>query len=64
MFWKVIALVITVWAVALYFSFTLSGLIHLLPVGALVVVIVRQMAKRPNTEFGRWKSAADRTGRR
>jgi len=64
MFWKLITLAVVLWAVGIYFSVTLGGMIHLLPVAALASVIVRQMAKRPNTEFGRWRSAAERTGRR
>lgn len=63
MFWKLIALTLVVWAVALYFSVTIGGFIHVLPVGALVVVVMRRMAKEPNTEFGRWRSGDQRRKR-
>ena len=64
MFWKLVALVLALWAVGMYFSVTLGGLIHLLPVAAIVCVVVRRMSKQPDTEYGRWRSAAERMGRR
>ncbi len=64
MFWKLIMLALLVWAVGLYLSVTLGGFIHLVPAVAIACVVVRQMAKRPNTEFGRWRPASERTGRR
>ena len=64
MFWKLIALTVMVWAVSVFFfSFTLGGLIHVLPVAAVALIVYRRMAKAPNTEFGRWKSAARPPGR-
>jgi len=63
MFWKMIALTLILWAVAMYFSVTLGGLVYLLPVGAVVVSVVKWMSKSPDTEFGRWKSAEQRAKR-
>jgi len=63
MFWKLIALAVLGWAVAMYFSVTMEGLIHLLPVAAIACVVVRQMGKRPDTEFGRWRPASERANR-
>jgi hypothetical protein len=60
MFWKMIGLTVMVWVVALYFSVSLGGLIHLLPVAAVVLAVMKWMSKSPDTEFGRWKSAAQR----
>lgn len=64
MFWKTIALLLVLWAVGMYTSFTLGGLIHLLPVLVVAVVVVRIMGKRPNSEFGRWRPASERHLRR
>ncbi len=61
MFWKLITLALVLWAVGMYFSVTFAGFIHLLPVAAIVCVIVRQMSKQPDTEYGRWRSAAERS---
>lgn len=59
MFWKTIALMLIAWAVAFFFfSVSFGGLIHVLPVAAAAAMVVRRMAKDPDTEFGRWKSAA------
>ena len=63
MFWKMIALTLIVWGVAWFYSFTLGGFIHVLPVAAAAAMLVRRMAKSPNTEFGRWRSAAPRDRR-
>jgi hypothetical protein len=63
MFWKMIALTLVVWGVALYFSVTLGGLVHLLPVAAVVLAVMKWMSKSPDTEFGRWKSASQRAKR-
>ncbi len=63
MFWKMIALMLIVFAVAMYFSVTLGGLIYLLPVATVVLVVMQRMSKAPNTEFGRWKSASRREKR-
>ena len=63
MFWKLITLAALLWAVGIYFSVTLGGFIHLLPVAAIACVIVRQMARRPSNEFGRWRPASERAGR-
>jgi F0F1-type ATP synthase assembly protein I len=64
MFWKLIALSVFLWAVGMYYSVTVGGLIYLLPVGALACIVFRRMAKRPDTEFGRWRPQSERlTGR-
>ncbi|MGZ6142152.1 MAG: DUF5670 family protein [Myxococcales bacterium] len=64
MFWKIVVLALLVWAVAFfYFSVSLGGMIHLIPIAAVVLAVVRRMAKEPNTEFGRWRSSADRDRR-
>jgi hypothetical protein len=63
MFWKMIALTIIVWAVATFYGYTLGGFIHIVPVGVLAILIVRRMGKSPNTEFGRWESAAQQRRR-
>ena len=63
MFWKLIALALVVWAVLFYFSITVGGFLHVIPVGVLVMVVMRRMAKDPNTEFGRWRSWDDRRKR-
>ena len=64
MFWKLFILALVLWAVGMYFSVTLGGLIHVLPVAAVVFAIVRRMSKPPDSEFGRWRSAAERINRR
>jgi hypothetical protein len=63
MFWKLTALALLGWALGLYFSVTIGGLIHLLPAGVLVAIIVRRASRTPNTEYGRWRSAAERMRR-
>ena len=63
MFWKLITLALALWAVGMYLSVTLGGLIHLLPAGAAVVIVMRRMSKQPDSEFGRWRSAAERIKR-
>ena len=60
MFWKLVALAMLLWAVGMYFDVTLGGLIYFLPVAAIVCGVVRRMGRRPNTEFGRWRPAAER----
>ena len=52
MFWKLIVLALLVWAVGLYLTVTIGGLIHLVPAVAIACVVVRQIAKPPNTAFG------------
>ena len=64
MFWKLITLALVLWAVGMYFSVKFGGLIHLLPAAAIVCVVVRKISKQPDTEYGRWRSAAERMGRR
>ena len=64
MFWKLITLSLVLWAFGMYFSVTAGGLIHLLPVAAVVCVVVRRISKPPETEYGRWRSAAERISRR
>lgn len=64
MFWKLILLAMVVWAVALYFSVTLGGFIHVVPVAALACMVMRRMGKDADTAFGRWRPAADRAKRR
>jgi F0F1-type ATP synthase assembly protein I len=63
MFWKLIMVAMMFWAVALYFSLTLGGMIHLVPAVAFVCVVVRRLGKEPDTEFGRWRSRAVRPDR-
>jgi len=64
MFWKLVLLALALWAVGMYFAVTLGGLIHLLPAGAMVCLIVRRVARRPDTEYGRWRPATERAVRR
>ncbi|HUJ29536.1 MAG TPA: hypothetical protein VLW85_26125 [Myxococcales bacterium] len=64
MFWKLVILALVSWSVAMYFSVTLGGLVHLLPASAIVCVVVRRMAKTPDTAFGQWRMPSDRGGRR
>jgi F0F1-type ATP synthase assembly protein I len=64
MFWKMIALMLLLWAVGLFASVTLGGLIHLMPFAVIAFVVMRLMAKRPDTEFGRWRPASERHSRR
>jgi hypothetical protein len=64
MFWKLVGLMVIAYAVAMYFSFTLGGFVHILPVAALVMVVVRRMGKNPDSEFGRWESTAQRARRK
>jgi uncharacterized membrane protein len=64
MFWKLITLAVVAWAVAMYFSTTLGGLIHLLPATALVLVVARRIAKEPDTAYGRWRAPPVRPYRR
>ncbi|TMA27305.1 MAG: hypothetical protein E6J78_10520 [Deltaproteobacteria bacterium] len=64
MFWKMIALMTAVWAAAWFGSFTLGGLIHLLPVAAAWLVVMHLIAKPPKTEFGRWRPHAERYPRK
>jgi len=63
MFWKLIALSVLLWAIGMYYSVTMGGLIHLLPAAAIAGIVFRKMTKRPNTEFGRWRPASERAGR-
>lgn len=55
MIWTLSLLAFSLWAAGMYFSVTLGGLIHLLPVGACAVLLVRRVSKNPDTEFGRWR---------
>lgn len=64
MFWKLIALMMAVWAAAWFSSFTLGGIIHVLPVVAAGLVVMHLIAKPPKTEFGRWQPQADRYSRK
>lgn len=64
MFWKLITLAVLAWAVAMYFSATLGGFIHLVPAAALVFVVIRRIAKEPDTAFGRWRAPPVRRYRR
>ena len=64
MTWKLCVLAILIWAAGMYFSVTLGGLIHLLPAGACIVLLITRLSKNPDTEFGRWKSPSDRQRRR
>jgi hypothetical protein len=43
---------------------TLGGFIYLLPIVAVTCAIVKVVAKRPDTTFGRWRPAAVRQERR
>ena len=56
MFWKLILLALLAWGAAMYFSVTLGGVIHVVPIAVVALVVMRRMAKQPNTEFGRWRS--------
>jgi hypothetical protein len=60
MFWKVIVAMLAVYGVAFSMGFTLGGLIHILPVAAVIAVGGRKLGKAPNSEYGRWRSAAER----
>ena len=64
MFWMLMLLAVAVWALALFFSVTLGGFIHLLPAAALVFLVLRKMGKAPDTAFGRWRPASERSKRR
>jgi F0F1-type ATP synthase assembly protein I len=64
MFWKLITLAVLAWALAMYFSVTLGGLIHLLPAVAFVLLVMRRMAKEPDTAYGRWRAPPVRPYRR
>lgn len=64
MFWKLIMLAMLAWAVAMYFAVTVGGLIHLVPAAALVVVVIRQVGKEPDSAFGRWRAPRVRSYRR
>jgi len=64
MFWKLIMVAMMGWAIALYFSQTFGGFIHVVPAVALVCVVVRRLGKEPDTEFGRWRSRSVRPDRR
>jgi hypothetical protein len=59
MFWTVIALTLSVFAVC-FFTGTGGALIYFLPVAAAAAVVVRKMGKPPNTEFGRWRPSSER----
>jgi hypothetical protein len=60
MFWKVIVAMLVAYGVAVYLGFMLGGLIHLLPVAAVIAVAGRKLGKNPDSEYGRWRSAAER----
>jgi hypothetical protein len=60
MFWKIVAVMLIGWGVATFYGFTLGGFVHIVPVAAVGAALVRRLAKNPNTEFGRWRSAAQR----
>lgn len=64
MFWMLILSAVVVWAVAVSFSVTLGGFIHVVPAAALGCMVMRRMGKDPDTAFGRWRPAAHRTRRR
>ncbi len=64
MFWKVMVLMVVLWALGFYFGVTLGGLIHVLPVAAVGAALIRRMSKPPNSEFGRWRSSATPRDRR
>jgi F0F1-type ATP synthase assembly protein I len=64
MFWKLSTLALLLWAVGMYFSVTLGGFLHVVPAAVFVCFVVRRMAKKPNTEFGRWRAPPVRVERR
>jgi hypothetical protein len=51
---------LAVYGVLFYMGFMLGGLIHILPVAAVIAIGGRKMGKAPNSEYGRWRSAAER----
>jgi len=64
MFWRLIALVLVLTAVGMYTGYTLGGFLYVLPAAAVIAMIMRRMAKAPNTEFGRWRSYEEKSHRR
>jgi hypothetical protein len=64
MFWKMIGAIALAYCAALYFSITLGGFVHALPLVAIVFAIVRRMGRTPDSEFGRWKAPVPRPPRR
>lgn len=64
MFWKLFVLALVLWGLGMYFSVTLGGLIHLVPIAAVVFAVARRMARPPDSEFGRWRPFAERARRR
>ena len=63
--WAIIGLLISVWIVALLCSFTLGGWIHLLPLAAAPLVVIRLSRAEPDAaEFEKWKRANARLRRR
>jgi hypothetical protein len=64
MFWRWIALALALWGAGMLYGMTFGGFIHLIPAAALGIIVARRMAKRPDTEFGRWRSYEERRDRR
>ena len=60
-----IAILVAVWILALVFSITLGGWIHVLPLVASPLLVVRMSRKSPDdAEYAKWKLARDRRLRR
>lgn len=64
MFWNLIALVLVLSAVGMYTGYTLGGFLYVLPAAAVIAMIMRRMAKTPDTEFGRWRPYEEKSRRR
>ncbi len=47
MLWTIIIILLVLWLLGVLFNFTLSGLIHILLVIAIVLLIVRLIQGRP-----------------
>ena len=61
MFWKLVVLALVLSAVGIYFfSASFGGLVYVVPVVVVIFVVVRQMARPPNTAFGRWRPANEK----
>ena len=64
MFWKLVLAATAVYLAALYFNVSIGGFVHVIPVIIGACVLVRRMAKQPNSEFGRWRAPSEREGKR
>lgn len=50
MFWATIVILLLLWGIGLVNGYTLGGIIHILPLMAVVVALIRMIQGRPTAE--------------